>query len=127
MDIGFEIDFYGVIYFCTHCIAEIAHALGYITYDENKKLKEQIDGYIDHVSELSAENVKFRVALSQLDFLGSHGAVVDNDTSAEKPVEQKRLDNSKSVKQVDEPGPTNIPKTGKSNRITESADLEDLL
>lgn len=124
VDIGFELDFYGVIYFCTHCFSEISTAVGFFSSDKYHTKNAELESVEIKLSQVEAENVKLRVALSQLDFLGSHGATVDDDPSDEKPVESKRQNNPKSVKQIDESGSTNISKTGKSDK---SANLEDLL
>lgn len=112
IDIGFEIDFYGVIYFCSHCMSEAAVAIGYrspslfqVIDDENKSLLKEF-------AELSAENVKLRVALNQLDFLGSNDSANNVGVNTKEPVKQKRPDNHKPAKQINEPRPTNVSKTG---------------
>lgn len=125
IDIGFELDFYGVIYFCTHCFGEIAYAIGFAKpliarlENENKKFLEEIAG-------LSAENVKLRVSLNSLDFLGSHGTFDDFDPGVKESVVTEGPDNSKPSKSTDESRSANVPKTGKSKSAKSSAEFDEL-
>lgn len=118
IDIGFELDFYGVIYFCTHCMSEIAAAIGYIGPENYADLGKENTSLLSELSGLSAENVKLRVALNSLDFLGSHGALVDDVADTKESIEAKRRDNTKSAKQINEPGRTNVSKATKSNSLS---------
>lgn len=113
IDFGLEIDFYGVVYFCTHCMSETAVAIGYRSPSLFAVIEEENIEFAGKLSELSAENVKLRVALSQLDFLGTHGAIVDFDPGIEEPADTKRSDDSESIKPSDEPGRTNVSKARK--------------
>lgn len=126
IDFGFEIDFYGVVYFCSHCFSEVAATIGFISPATYESLKLDVEHAREDKLKLGAENVKFRVALRQLDFLGSHGAIVDFDPGVEESAEQKRSDNSKSAKQTDEPGRTNVSKTGKSKSTELDIDAIDI-
>lgn len=125
IDIGFEIDFYGVIYFCTHCFSQIADAIGFSSAEVNDSTYQEMVRLSFRVSELEAENVKLRVALNNLDFLGSAGSPLSYDSGFEKPVESERSDNPKSSKSIDEPGSTNVSKTGKSKPSIED-EFDDL-
>lgn len=124
IDIGFEIDYYGVVYFCTHCVSEIAMAIGYRSSSLFKVIEEENLEYANTLSEFRTENVKLRVALSQLDFLGSSGNIHDDfDPGIKEPVKGKGSDDTKPVEQTNESGRANVPKTGKS-KSTE-LDLEN--
>jgi hypothetical protein len=127
VDIGFELDFYGVIYFCTHCFIQIADSIGYIAPEVNEVIYNDMARHANRVSELEAENVKLRVSLSSLDFLGSHGTVNDFDSGIEESVVEEGRDNSKPSKSTDEPGHTNVPKAGKSKSAKSGqAEFDDL-
>jgi hypothetical protein len=126
LDFGFEIDFYGVVYFCTHCFSETAKAVGYISPDVASILDTKIEEITADAENFRAENVKLRVALNQLDFLGSNPAPVVSNSDIKSRAETKRSDDSKSAKQNNESGRADVPKTGKSDPDSEfSIDLED--
>lgn len=49
IDIGFDLDYYGTIYYCTFCFDEVARHVGYLSpkdasklEEENNKLREQV-------------------------------------------------------------------------------------
>lgn len=127
VDIGFELDFYGVVYFCTHCLSEIAAAVGYVAPSLFKVVEEENFELANKVSGLSAENVKLRVALDHLDFLGTGSDSDVSTTVVEESTEPKRPVDPKPAKPVDESGHTNVPKTRKSSKSTTTADFDDFL
>jgi len=54
IDFGFDIDYYGVVYFCSECMTEVAAAVGYIKQDkydriqiENLKLEDKLRTALD--------------------------------------------------------------------------------
>lgn len=123
IDFGFEIDFYGVVYFCSHCLSECAAAVGYISPSLFKVVDEENKEFASKLSELSAENVKLRVGLSQLDFLGSHGTISDFDPGVKESADTKGSDDPEPIKPAPKPGRTNVPKV--RNNTTE-LDISDL-
>lgn len=120
IDVGFEIEYYGVVYFCTHCFGEIALASGFTRIKNLEDLSKDYSGLIGELAGVSAENVKLRVALNNLDFLGAHDTYDNPSNSDAKKLSQtdgtKRPDNSKSAKQVTKSGHSNISTVGKSDK-----------
>lgn len=124
IDIGFELDFYGVIYFCEYCFSQTATGLGYIAPSLFKVIELENEELAYKVSLLEAENVKLRTALSELDFLGTRGISGVAEHTAKSPVKREKSPDPKPAKQINEPGSSNVPKTG-SNK--QSTDFEELL
>src|SRR5690349_2608003 len=124
IDIGFELDFYGVIYFCTHCLQEVSAAAGFFPAHLVESLKLEIHNLAEDKMKVDAENVKLRVALNNLDFLGTNADYNPANSSSEESVNDSKSDNTKSSKPFDESGHTNIPKTRKSKSISD--EYEDL-
>lgn len=129
IDFGFELDYYGVIYFCSFCFSETAGSLGYIPPSAWKISEEEITEATNKVSKLEAENVKLRVALNSLDFLGSHVFDSLDDSPSEQPNEGQKPANTESVKQIDESGSSDIPKAGdnKQSDPTEFNEFTDFI
>ena len=54
IDFGFDLDFYGVVYFCSECMTEVANGIGFVSADqyvrmqtENMKLHDQLRTALD--------------------------------------------------------------------------------
>jgi hypothetical protein len=114
IDIGFELDFYGVFYFCTHCMSEMAASLGYISPSLFKVVEEENLEASNKIRELEAENVKLRVALNSVDFLGTLRAPSSGVADNQEPVEPKRSTSTKSLKSNNEPRSSNVSKSGEA-------------
>lgn len=115
IDFGFEQDFYGVIYFCTLCFTECLNVMGWASPDQVKEVESHMLLQEQRLSELEAENVRLRGALSQLDFLGVAGitAVLSDDsheTSSGSSRDSVEIDIG-SVESVDGGGSSDIQTT----------------
>lgn len=119
VDIGFELDYYGVIYFCTHCLTELSNALGYANPEQVKDLEDRLSEIVDHVARIEAENVKLRNALSNLDFLG-----IKQSSTVEKS-EIKPAAKSGSTKPSNESGRTNVRETKSTGKSSVPDEFEE--
>lgn len=63
VDYGETIDFYGVVYVCTYCVAEVAKVLGFVTPAEVDVMKGQINALNDFLGEMTTERAQFAEAL----------------------------------------------------------------
>jgi hypothetical protein len=127
IDIGFELDFYGVIYFCTHCFGEVALGVGFTKIKNVEDLNNEYHKLMLELAGVSAENVKLRVALNSLDFLGATELYDDVGSGVESTTEESGSNDSKLVKQVDESRPTNVPKARKSKQSTAESEFDELI
>lgn len=66
IDTGQELDYYGVIYFCTSCFVEIAESLGFPAPEKWKLAEATIDNLTEYVVKLEGENEGLRDAVNLL-------------------------------------------------------------
>lgn len=85
VDFGFDIDFYGTVYFCSCCLTECTNKLGYISPTQWTSVNNMNDELITRVQTLEADNALLRTALSATDFLrGGFDPPVANATDNEE-------------------------------------------
>lgn len=101
-------------------MSEIAVAIGYRSPTLFKIIEEENLNFVSELAGLSAENVKLRVALNNLDFLGTNDSDAFVGVDAKPTVEVERRDNPEPAKQITKSGRADVPKTGKSK----SAELD---
>lgn len=112
IDFGFSLDFYGVVYICTYCWLEGSQRIGVTSkeqFEESQRLLEEASA---RYAEMEAENVRLRVALSQLDFLrpdrssGVSGNHTPESTKAEKQASGKSTKSTDGGGSSDTKSPT---------------------
>lgn len=71
IDFGFDLDFYGAVYFCTGCFTDACMQMGFVGPDKFKDLSQIVDEQGSKIQAIVAENAKLRDALNNLNFLGT--------------------------------------------------------
>lgn len=112
VDTGWEIDFYGVVYFCANCIREVLAVVGFLPVDSFKELTRRLLEQRAKVEALQIENEELRRGLDSLASIG-WGTISgsDSDSSGDSIDEIE----SESVK---EPEPVNSKPTDRKTRST---------
>lgn len=88
VDFDFSMDFHGAVYLCNECIAEMAHAAGYILPDEARKLKFEANFFKEEVEELQTKVFGLEQAIDGLRIAGrSVGTLSQSDDSDAVPTE----------------------------------------
>lgn len=114
IDFGFDIDFYGVVYFCSSCVLSSVNVLGWISPKQVEELKSVVASLEIKVQELLSENAKLRAGLDSLSFLSSGtSGLVDNP----KPAETAKIEGSSN--------PEPAKPTSKRGYKSLSNDVED--
>ncbi len=70
VDFGFDIDFYGVVYFCSPCIAECARAVGFVPHHEAVELQRLLGENENRLREVLDECSNLRAAVDALTAAG---------------------------------------------------------
>lgn len=132
IDTGWDIDFYGVVYFCLNCIKEAAAVLSMVP---TEKLSEALDvlGQEQFMREvLQEENEDLRDVISLLTSRGfstgdsgsdsdSSKSVVDERKEESKPVSGKSTSaKSRSAKPTNESGSSNV-------RVNDSSEADSII
>lgn len=101
VDFGFELDFYGVVYFCLKdCFTEAAQQLGYVK-EELVEKRDQIIANMDQVNiSLELENSELRDALGIIDRVRSN--TVD-DNQLELAIDEDPVEDSDESTGEDDP------------------------
>lgn len=82
VDLEFSIDFHGAVYICNECIAEMAHAAGYILPEEARRLRFETNFYKEEVEELTTKVFGLEQAIDGLRIAGrSVGVIPESDDS----------------------------------------------
>lgn len=66
IDIGKDIQFVGVIYFCTFCMTEIANALGCLMPEQAKALEDELDAARQRILEFNEKDQALNGAIDSL-------------------------------------------------------------
>lgn len=66
IDIGKDIQFVGVIYFCTFCMTEIANALGCLMPEQAKALEDELDAARQRILEFNEKDQALNGAIDTL-------------------------------------------------------------
>lgn len=136
LDIGLELDFYGVVYFCNLCLSSsILPHLELVPLDMLVQVQEELEEAKAATTELEIQNNELRSVLESLSKLGfnsstdSDAASAESDVATDSGSEQsksattnKRSTRGKagSVKSTNESGSTNVLN---SISLTENFDL----
>jgi len=73
VDIGLDIDFVGVIYFCTFCMQEVANRLGCLMPEQTKKLEDELDSARQTIINFQAQKAAYDDAINTLRSTGLFG------------------------------------------------------
>lgn len=66
IDIGKDIQFVGVIYFCTFCMTEIANAIGCLMPEQAKALEDELDAARQRIMEFQTKDETLNAAINTL-------------------------------------------------------------
>lgn len=93
VDFGFDIDFYGVVYFCEVCIKEVMHVLDFVPTELYEDICNDLFIAGNRIEDLEVENRNLKNAirsLRDLDLVDSSTSVKQSDvvesTTETKPV-----------------------------------------
>lgn len=115
VDTGWEIDFYGVVYFCANCIREVLGVVGYLPVDSFKELTRRLLEQRTKCEALQIENEELRRGLDSLASVGwgiISGSDPNSSTDSVDEIESEP---------VEEPKPVNTRSTGRETRSTKQA------
>jgi hypothetical protein len=132
IDTGWDIDFYGVVYFCMNCIVEAASVLDFVPVDQLLLVKDKLEQEEFKREALEKENEELRNAINSLNRAGfstdTSRVDIDSDqisldettketgSSNRKPTAAK----SRSTKQTNESRSANVRNNDSSkNEYTE--------
>lgn len=87
IDFGFDIDFYGTVYFCSCCLTEVCNKLGYINPEQWNSVNTMNDELIRRIQTLEAENGLLRSSLSSIDLVRSYYGSSDDGEVPEESTE----------------------------------------
>ena len=127
IDFGLDVDFVGVMYFCTFCFHELIRALGCLLPEEWTQLQEELDAArqtiidiqrdkaaVDHV----VDTLRSTGLFSGIDFSAIQPTKAPNETGSGDvqdivPAEPKPSRPGKNTKQSDpKQGPASLPEPG---------------
>jgi hypothetical protein len=123
IDIGISLDFYGVVYFCTECFAEIAVSLGFISVDTWTDIQELSVKVAAENGELREENVGLR---STVELLASHRCRDAIAEFANLADETEREEVGSDVRTVDEVTSTGNDESSNDDEHAASGELSDV-
>lgn len=130
IDFGFEIDFYGVIYFCMPCIFEATSVLGLVSQQKYEDLQKQLELQEAAIKSLQLENGELYGVLGSLNKLSLFNSSASKQSDVVEVVQEQpkstEQDSRKSttakprlVKQVNESGSSSVRNNDKSKKSAE--------
>ncbi len=125
VDFGFDIDFYGTVYWCSVCLIEPVNHLGWINPTQWTALNESNELLISRVQNLETENALLRAIAKSIYDLDNYLNGRDADSPLDKI--KQRIESENSVSD----GSTDLSErsddSGSTEQINESgyADLSD--
>lgn len=111
IDIGFDIDFYGVVYFCEHCIKEVMNVLGFVPKEYLDRAHDACNEYSLEIEDLNTKIERMTGALAVLRDVGVFDFNLDTD-------EPNVVDSAKKTESVS--GQTVTAKPGPPKSTNES-------
>lgn len=107
VDFGFNIDYYGALYFCQPCYADGIEKLGFFSPDQFNALHEKCTKILASYIVLEEDNAQYRNILDSVDFLaGRINSDIDNSI---QDVQIEHVDDEKSSRQAAKSGSTDVP------------------
>lgn len=86
IDIGWTIEFIGVVYFCTFCFTEAANALGCLTKEQAEKLEDENNKLRQRIIDFQAKEAALDDAINRLRESNILDYVSDRSTSSDPGV-----------------------------------------
>lgn len=113
VDMGWDIEFYGVVYFCRYCIAQVCEVIGFISSERYEEMKVENKELLDKINKLKEENDEFRRALDAINrvFGGDDIRVISHVSRDEKSDEidsDSSTGEERPTEQIDESGSKNL-------------------
>lgn len=125
IDIGKDIEFVGVIYFCTFCFTEITNRLGCLTPEQSKQLEDELDAARQRILEFETKDRALNDAINTLRdtglFSGTDLTVVRRPTS--EAVDSKSESSVQDVVESERESDRSDPETKQSDLEQRSFDL----
>ena len=92
VDLDWDIEFYGVVYFCTFCFTQTANTLGCLTPEQSKALEEENDRLRETILNFRTKEAALDDAIDKLRSTGLLGisttdALIDDTTDSVPSVE----------------------------------------
>lgn len=108
VDFGLDVDYVGVIYFCTFCMTELINRLGCLTQEQSAVLEAEVDSARKTILDFHSTKAAYDNAISTLRATGLFsGTPLVDDPPQQAPVaavsksESKSTGTNKSTKQSD--------------------------
>ena len=95
IDTGWDIDFYGVVYFCLNCIKEAAAVLSMVPEEKYLDVLESYNQLDFKFSALSDENEGLRNVISSLHSYGFDSSDRKSDSDSSKPLVDEKSEATK--------------------------------
>jgi hypothetical protein len=122
IDFGFDIDFYGTVYFCSVCLTECCNHLGWINAKQWQALNESNEELISRIQILEADNASLRAAITNINLVSNYNTDRADSMFINIPAEKlhkglelsrpavisEQHDNSGSNESSNESGHTNL-------------------
>lgn len=111
IDIGKDIDFIGVIYFCTFCMTEVANALGCLMPEQARALENELDAARQRILEFHQKDEALNDAISSLrdtglfsgtDFTGIRRSNVSEQPEESEPAIQDTVRSESEITGTDQ-------------------------
>lgn len=128
IDLGIDVEYVGVMYFCTFCMTELANTLGCLTPEQSTQLQEELDAARQTIIDFQQEKAALDGAVDTLRrtglFSGTDLSSVIKTSEAELatepghvqdivPAEQGIVGSNKNSKQSNsKPRPNDLPEPG---------------
>lgn len=125
IDLGLDVDFIGVIYFCTFCIQELVNRIGCAMPDQVKVLEDELTSARQTILEFQSQKAAYDDAINTLRstglFSGTDLSPITHPTITPEPepvanvirTEQKSASASRQAKQSNiKQGSNDLPKPG---------------
>jgi len=91
VDTGWDIDWYGVVYFCSFCFTEIANHLGCLTKEQTDILENELDVARQRIINFNAKERALDDAIKYLRDSGLFDYINDGDSPHLNPASVKEL------------------------------------
>lgn len=125
IDFGFDIDYYGAVYFCSFCMVEVANAVGYVSADQYDRMKiENMKLHDDIRTALDERNGATNALRAYLNGTGAVGAVAESE---ELPRPKQAVKQSAGKKPSPKPKPSSdVKESGPNDSSADDGDTISL-
>jgi hypothetical protein len=108
IDFGFDLDFYGVVYFCSKCLTSSINSVGWISPEQAEELSKAVTELETKIQLLMSENANLRAGLNSLSFLAPSVSNSSDEPKLSEAVDAKGPNNSKPARSSNKRGPENV-------------------